>query len=243
MEHDSIKPYSLGAKTKKEEVEEMFDNIAYRYDFLNHLLSAGMDRLWRKRAVRYIGEIKPQIVADIATGTGDFAMEIMKINPQKIVGIDLSEDMLKWARIKAQEKGFNDVIQYVKGDSEKLLFDTDTFDAMTVGFGVRNYQDLEQGLKEMNRVLKPKGRLVILEVSKPTNFFVKIFFNFYFNYVCPLIGRLFSKDSRAYTYLPESVAAFPSGQKFTAILEKTGFKNVTWKPLTFGICAMYTAEK
>jgi demethylmenaquinone methyltransferase/2-methoxy-6-polyprenyl-1,4-benzoquinol methylase len=202
-----------------------------------------MDRIWRKRAVRYIGEIKPQIVADIATGTGDFAMEILKINPQKIVGIDLSEDMLKYARIKAQEKGFNDVIQYVKGDSEKLLFDTDTFDAMTVGFGVRNYQDLEQGLKEMNRVLKHNGRLVILEVSKPTNFFVKIFFNFYFHYVCPFIGRLFSKDSRAYTYLPESVAAFPSGQKFTSILEKTGFKNVTWKPLTFGICAMYTAEK
>ena len=243
MEHDNVKPYSQDAKSKKEEVEEMFDNIAHRYDFLNHLLSAGMDKLWRKKAVNYIGETHPKIVADIATGTGDFAMEIMRINPDKIIGIDLSDDMLKYARIKAQEKGFNSVIEYVKGDSEKLLFADNSFDAMTVGFGVRNYQDLEKGLREMNRVLKPNARLAILEVSKPTNPIIKLVFNFYFNFVTPAIGRLFSKDSRAYTYLPELVAAFPAGHKFTAILEKCGFKNVRWTPLTFGICAMYTAEK
>lgn len=242
LKHDTIRPYGLSDATKKEEVENMFDNIAHRYDFLNHLLSAGIDHTWRKKAVDYISQIQPKIIADLATGTGDFALESARLHPDKIVGIDISEEMMHYGKIKAKNKGYSN-IEFVKGDSEQLQFDSDYFDAMTVGFGVRNYQNLEQGLTEMRRVLRPKGRLVILEVSIPKNVFMKFIFNIYFNYFCPFIGRIFSKDVRAYTYLNESVNAFPSGKTFTDILEKIGFKNVVWKPLTFGICAMYTCEK
>ncbi len=242
LKHDTIRPYGHTNTSKKEEVEHMFDNIAHRYDFLNHLLSAGIDHTWRKKAVDYIGQIQPLIIADLATGTGDFALESARLNPKKIIGIDISEEMMHYGRIKAKNKGYNH-IEFVKGDSEQLNFPTDYFDAMTVGFGVRNYQNLEQGLSEMYRVLKSGGRLVILEVSIPKNSFMKFIFNIYFNYFCPFIGRLFSKDVRAYTYLNESVNAFPSGNDFVTILNKVGFKNTVWKPLTFGICAMYTCEK
>jgi len=242
LKHDTIRPYGHTNATKREEVEHMFDNIAHRYDFLNHLLSAGIDHTWRKKAVDYIGQIQPRIIADLATGTGDFAMESARLHPTKIIGIDISEEMMHYGRIKAKNKGYSN-IEFVKGDSEKLNFTSDYFDAMTVGFGVRNYQNLEQGLSEMYRVLKPSGRLVILEVSIPNNVFMKFIFNIYFNYFCPFIGRIFSKDVRAYTYLNESVNAFPSGNDFTKILDKVGFKKTIWKPLTFGICAMYTCEK
>jgi demethylmenaquinone methyltransferase/2-methoxy-6-polyprenyl-1,4-benzoquinol methylase len=242
LKHDTIRPYGHTDTTKKEEVEHMFDNIAHRYDFLNHLLSAGIDHTWRKKAVNYIGEIHPKIIADLATGTGDFAMESARLNPTKIIGIDISDEMMHYGRIKTKNKKY-DFIEFIKGDSEKLEFDDNYFDAMTVGFGVRNYQNLEQGLTEMKRILRTNGRLVILEVSIPKNTLMKFIFNIYFNYFCPFIGRLFSKDVRAYTYLNESVNAFPSGKNFTDILEKIGFRNVVWKPLTFGICAMYTCEK
>lgn len=238
-----VTPYGQAGKSKKDEVEEMFDNIAHRYDFLNHLLSAGTDHIWRKKAVKYISEVSPKVIADVATGTGDFAMEAIKINPDKVVGIDLSEEMLSYARIKAKKAELEGRMEFVKADSEKLPFTDNMFDAMTVGFGVRNFENLEQGLTEMRRVLRSGGRLAILEISKPTGFPFKQAFQVYFKYVCPVIGRLFSSDPRAYTYLPESVEVFPSGPAFVKILEKVGYKNVQWKPLTFGICAMYTCEK
>lgn len=221
----------------------MFDNIAHRYDFLNHLLSAGIDNIWRKKAIRFLKKRNPKVVMDMATGTGDFAMEALSLKPDRIVGLDLSEDMLKYGRVKADKKGVSDVVEFVKGDSENLQFEDNTFDAMTVGFGVRNFENLEKGLSEMLRVLKPGGQLVILEISKPSAFPVKQLFHVYFHYVCPIIGRAFSKDHRAYTYLPESVEAFPHGEQFTGILERVGYKNAEWRPLTFGICAMYTCEK
>ncbi len=221
----------------------MFDNIAHNYDFLNHLLSLGIDNLWRKKAIRFIGKSNPKVIMDMATGTGDFAMEALKLNPDRVVGLDLSEDMLQYGRIKAKKKGVDSIVEFVKGDSEDLQFEDNTFDAMTVGFGVRNFENLEKGLSEMLRVLKPGGKLVVLEISKPRSFPFKQIFKVYFHYVCPLIGRVFSKDHRAYTYLPESVEAFPSGKKFTGILEKVGYKKAEWTPLTFGICAMYTCEK
>lgn len=221
----------------------MFDNIAHNYDFLNHLLSAGIDHIWRKKAIKFLRPGKPKVIMDMATGTGDFAMEALKLNPERVVGLDLSEDMLSYGRKKAKKKGVEHIVEYVKGESENLQFDDNTFDAMTVGFGVRNFEQLEKGLSEMLRVLKPGGKLVILEISKPSAFPVKQLFTLYFHYVCPLIGRAFSKDHRAYTYLPESVEAFPHGQAFLDILGQVGYKNAVWTPLTFGICAMYTCEK
>jgi ubiquinone/menaquinone biosynthesis methyltransferase len=161
LKHDTIRPYGHTNATKREEVEHMFDNIAHRYDFLNHLLSAGIDHTWRKKAVDYIGQIQPRIIADLATGTGDFAMESARLHPTKIIGIDISEEMMHYGRIKAKNKGYSN-IEFVKGDSEKLNFTSDYFDAMTVGFGVRNYQNLEQGLSEMYRVLKPNGKGLIV---------------------------------------------------------------------------------
>ncbi len=239
----TVTPYNDASKTKKEQVEQMFDNIAHRYDFLNHLLSAGIDRSWRKNAVKHIGEIKPKQILDVATGTGDFAFESLSLNPDKIVGFDISEGMLNVGRQKAIESKTDKIVEFVKGDSEGMPFATDTFDAITVGFGVRNFEHLEVGLKEMLRVMKPNGRVAILEVSQPHNALVRFFYSIYFTYVLPTVGKLFSKDARAYSYLPESVKAFPQGQAFVDILKKVGYKNIVWTPLTLGTCAMYTAEK
>lgn len=242
LKHDTIRPYGDTSQSKREEVEQMFDNIAHRYDFLNHLLSAGIDHSWRKKAVDYIAEVQPKQIIDLATGTGDFAIECARLRPDKITAVDISEEMMRYGAIKVKSNGY-DTIQFMKGDSEQLAFTDNTFDAMTVGFGVRNYQDLPKGLKEMHRVLRKGGRLAILEVSIPQNAFMRYIFNIYFNHFCPFIGRIFSKDVRAYTYLNESVNAFPSGIHFVDILKNTGFINVNWQPLTFGICALYTCEK
>ena len=240
----SVTPYSKEDATKKEQVEEMFDNIAHNYDFLNHLLSAGIDNLWRRKAIKHIGKSNPKVIMDMATGTGDFAIDTAKIlKPERIVALDLSEQMIEIGRKKSTKKSLNNVIEFVKGDSEKMTYETDTFDAMTVGFGVRNFENLEKGLSEMLRVLKPGAPLVILEPSQPTSFPMKQIFNLYFKNVLPLIGRIFSKDHRAYTYLPESVEAFPKGADFEKILEKVGYKNAKHHSLTFGICAMYTCVK
>ncbi len=239
---NTVTPYN-DTRSKKEQVEEMFDNIAHRYDFLNHLLTMGIDITWRKKAVKYIGEIKPVSVLDVASGTGDFAFEALAIHPEKIVGFDLSEGMMKYGRVKAAKMNVSDIVQFIKGDSEKMPFGDDTFDAITVGFGVRNFENLKVGLQEMYRVTKSGGRIAILEASMPQNTILRALFSLYFGKIVPIIGKLFSKDARAYNYLPESVKVFPEGLEFVKILENIGFKKVKWQPLTFGACAFYTMEK
>jgi len=239
----TVVPYKEKEGSKKAQVAEMFDNISPRYDFLNHFLSLGIDILWRKKAVKELKAIKPKLILDIATGTGDFAIEALSLKPEKIIGVDISEGMLSFGREKLSRRKLNDKIELRMGDSEKLLFDDNTFDAVIVAFGVRNFENLEKGLRDMLRVLKPGGKVVVLEFSKPGKFPMKQLYNFYFKYILPIIGRLISKDKAAYTYLPESVKAFPDGPLFIDILERVGFKETLCKPLTFGISSIYTGIK
>ena len=240
----TVRPYQDSNATKKEQVASMFNNISGTYDFLNHFLSLGIDMIWRKKAIKELLADKPANILDVATGTGDFAFEAIQIlRPVKIIGVDISEGMLAIADEKIRKRKMQEVFEVRLGDSEKLLFDQDTFDAVTVAFGVRNFENLEKGLSDMLRVLKPGGKAVILEFSKPKVFPVKQAYNFYFKYITPSIGKLFSKDSSAYTYLPESVAAFPDGENFISLMEKVGFKNTKYRPLTFGICSIYTGVK
>ena len=239
----AVVPYKDASENKKTQVAQMFNSIAGKYDFLNHFLSAGIDIYWRKKAIGLLQKSAPKQILDIATGTGDFAIEALKVNPDKITGIDISEGMLAVGREKLQKKGLTNKIELFTGDSENLQFEADSFDAVTAAFGVRNFENLEKGLSEMNRVLKPGGRVVILEFSKPTAFPMKQGYNFYFKNILPVFGKLISKDQSAYTYLPESVQAFPDGKSFLAILEKVGFKNTQWQSLTFGICSIYTGIK
>ncbi|TDO22038.1 bifunctional demethylmenaquinone methyltransferase/2-methoxy-6-polyprenyl-1,4-benzoquinol methylase UbiE [Pedobacter duraquae] len=242
--NENITPYQSETATKKEQVAEMFNNISGTYDFLNHFLSLGIDILWRKKAIKELKSVKPRIMLDVATGTGDFAFEAIKIlQPEKIIGVDISEGMLGVARKKILERNLQDTFSVHIGDSEKLLFDDNHFDAITVAYGVRNYENLEKGLSDMLRVLKPGGKIVILEFSKPQHFPIKQTYNFYFKHITPFFGRLFSKDAKAYTYLPESVAAFPDGKSFTTLMEKVGFKQTKHVSLTFGISAIYTGIK
>jgi demethylmenaquinone methyltransferase/2-methoxy-6-polyprenyl-1,4-benzoquinol methylase len=238
----TVTPYKESSSTKKEQVAKMFDSIAFRYDFLNQLLSLGIHHSWRKKAVKYFINDKPALVLDIATGTGDFAIEALKSNPGKVVGVDISEGMLKFGVEKIKKRGLNDKIELKKGDAENLDFADNSIDVITVGFGVRNYENLEKGLQNMLRVLKPGGKLVVLEFSKPTGFFRHIY-KFYFKYITPTVGKIFSKDSSAYTYLPESVQAFPDGKNFTDVLDKLGYKNSSFRPLTLGIATIYYATK
>jgi demethylmenaquinone methyltransferase/2-methoxy-6-polyprenyl-1,4-benzoquinol methylase len=238
-----VTPYKDSEQQKKQQVEQMFDNIAPRYDFLNHFLSLGIDRLWRKKAIRILSGFKHEKVLDVATGTGDFAIAASKIKPQKIVGFDLSEQMLNVGREKVKRLGLADVIEFRKGDSEAMPFDDDQFDAITVAFGVRNFENLENGLKEFFRVLKKDGVVIILEFSKPKYFPMKQLYLFYFFKILPFVGKLVSKDSSAYSYLPESVMAFPDDQRFLSILKNTGFRNGHQKRLTFGIATIYIAQK
>ena len=212
-----VKPYNNANTSKKEEVEEMFDNISGKYDFLNHFLSLGIDKIWRKKAIRILQKYQPKVIMDMATGTGDFAIAALKLNPTRIVGVDLSNGMLEVGRKKMIKKKVSHVIEMVQGDSEKLNFENETFDAFTVGFGVRNFQNLDAGLGELLRVLKPKGVGLILEFSKPKKFPVKQYFKFHSKFIIPTIGRMVSKDKAAYKYLPESVEAFPEGQRFIDI--------------------------
>ncbi|MCF8368356.1 MAG: bifunctional demethylmenaquinone methyltransferase/2-methoxy-6-polyprenyl-1,4-benzoquinol methylase UbiE [Bacteroidales bacterium] len=221
----------------------MFNKIAHRYDFLNHFLSAGIDFVWRKKAIKIIGETDPQMILDVATGTGDLAIEAVKLKPRKIIGIDIAEDMLEFGRTKLKKKGLSDIITLQTGDSENLQFEDHTFDVVMVAFGVRNFENLEKGLSEMHRVLSKEGMLMILEFSKPAKFPVKQLYNFYFRYILPLLGRVISGDSSAYTYLPDSVSAFPAGHEFLTILNEIGFKDIRHKSLTFGIASIYTGIK
>lgn len=239
-----VKPDQSSSSSKKEQVEAMFDSIAHKYDFLNRFLSLGIDKGWRTKAMKALKPYQPKTILDVATGTGDLALEAMKIlKPEKIVGLDLSEQMLQFGRVKIEEAGLSAQIQMVKGDSENLPFDNNQFDAITVAFGVRNFQNLEAGLKEMHRVLRTGGRVAILEFSKPSGFPFKQVFQFYFKNILPVWGNMLSKSSNAYTYLPESVQHFPEGKEFASILVACGYKDISVQPLTFGTCTLYLAGK
>lgn len=239
----TVLPYKDKSDNKKKQVADMFDSISGKYDFLNHFLSLGIDIRWRKKAINLLENLKPKKILDIATGTGDFAIEALKLNPDKVIGVDISEGMLNVGREKMKKKGHSAIIDMQSGDSENLHFEDNTFDAVIVAFGVRNFENLEKGLAEMNRVLRPEGKVVILEFSKPTIFPFKQLYNFYFRWILPKIGKLVSKDNAAYTYLPESVNEFPYGDNFLTVLNKTGYKNTQCKPLTLGISSIYTGEK
>jgi demethylmenaquinone methyltransferase / 2-methoxy-6-polyprenyl-1,4-benzoquinol methylase len=239
----TVIPQRYKGTSKRERVEEMFDSIATRYDLLNCVLSGGIDKSWRKKAIQQLAELQPERILDIATGTADLAIESMRLKPKEIIGVDISNRMLDIGRHKIMAKGYQGIIRLEQGDSESLQFPDGHFDAITVAFGVRNFENLEKGLKEMHRVLRPGGMAVILEFSQPTRFPVKQFYNFYSFKVMPRIGQLISKERSAYEYLPESVSAFPYGKKFLEILTKTGFSNTKCIPLTFGIASIYTAVK
>ncbi len=229
--------------SKKEQVADMFNNIAGKYDFLNHFLSLGIDKGWRKKAIAEIAKVQPKTILDVATGTGDLAIEASKLNPEKIIGLDIAAQMLDVGRQKLKEKGLDKLITMQVGDSEALPFADNSFDAITCAYGVRNFEHLDAGLKEMYRVLRPGGKLAILEFSHPKKFPVKQGYQFYFKYILPTLGKLVSKHSTAYSYLPESVMAFPEGQRFCEILADCGFKEPKARPLTFGITTLYTATK
>jgi demethylmenaquinone methyltransferase/2-methoxy-6-polyprenyl-1,4-benzoquinol methylase len=235
-----VKPYSE-AGSKKEQVQQMFDNIAHRYDFLNRFLSLGIDIGWRKKAIKILAKHQPKRILDVATGTADFALATLKINPDEVIGVDISEGMLEVGRKKIAEKGIKNIrLEY--GDSENLQFEDNSFDAVIVAFGVRNFENLEKGLQEINRVLRPGGIAMILEFSKPKGVF-KIIYSVYFNVILPLWGKIFSGDNSAYTYLPESVKAFAEGEEFKQIMSAAKYNNVQDKRLTFGICSIYTGIK
>jgi demethylmenaquinone methyltransferase/2-methoxy-6-polyprenyl-1,4-benzoquinol methylase len=242
-ERKVVKPYGNADRTKKEEVAEMFNNISKRYDFLNHFLSLGIDKIWRRKAVKELREIQPKRILDIATGTGDFALATLKVMPEEVVGMDISEGMLDVGKVKMRKKKVDHIVSMQLGDSENLPFEDNYFDAVTVGFGVRNFEDLEKGLSEMLRVIRPDGKAIILEFSKPKNFPIKQVFGFYSKYVIPFFGKNISKDEKAYAYLPESVQAFPEGEEFKSILKKVGYTKVDSKLVSGGIATIYIGRK
>lgn len=222
----------------------MFDSIAHRYDFLNRLLSAGIDVRWRKKAIAYLKPIQPKRILDVATGTADVALMMEPIlQPEEIIGIDISDGMLALGREKIKARNLERLITLLNGDSETINYPDHSFDAVTVAFGVRNFQDLERGLSEIFRVLKPGGRLVVLEFSKPKGWFILPLYQFYMNYITPVLGKLFSKNRNAYSYLDESIRKFPEGQAFADVLQKLGYRNLIVKPLSLGICSIYCGDK
>ncbi|WP_118952784.1 bifunctional demethylmenaquinone methyltransferase/2-methoxy-6-polyprenyl-1,4-benzoquinol methylase UbiE [Taibaiella helva] len=229
--------------SKKEQVAGMFDRIAGRYDFLNHFLSMGIDKGWRRKAIQSLKPIQPRQILDVATGTGDLAIAALTLQPERVTGVDISEGMMEIGRKKLAEKGLSDKIVLQYGDSEALPFGDSSFDAITCAYGVRNFEHLEKGLQQMSRVLRPGGRVAILEFSQPKKFPIKQLYRFYFRYILPVLGKSVSKDATAYTYLPESVAAFPEGAAFCTIMARSGFTHVKARPLSFGITTLYTAEK
>jgi demethylmenaquinone methyltransferase/2-methoxy-6-polyprenyl-1,4-benzoquinol methylase len=237
-----IKPYGEGEKAKQ--VEEMFDNIAPSYDKLNHRLSWNIDKGWRRKAIRQLAPFKPQKLLDIATGTGDFAILAAEmLHPQKLVGADISEGMMEVGRQKVRERGLDDIISFEREDCTALSYPEATFDAVTAAFGIRNFADLDKGLREMCRVLKKGGHLSIVELTTPVSFPMKQLFHVYAHTVLPVYGRLISKDNSAYSYLTKTIEAFPQGEQMVEILHKAGFSEASFKRLTFGICTMYFARK
>lgn len=242
--HDTVVPYKNSDLAKKEQVAGMFNDIAFRYDFLNRFLSAGIDIRWRKKAIKQLLALQPKTILDVATGTADVAIMASGIlNPDKITGIDISDGMLELGRKKVEKLGLGQKIELLNGDSETINFKNESFDAVTVAFGVRNFENLEKGLAEILRVLKPGGKLVVLEFSKPRSAIVKAFYNLYMKVICPMAGKIFSKNRDAYQYLDESIQQFPEGKKFTAILDNLGYRNTYTKPLSLGICSIYCGEK
>jgi demethylmenaquinone methyltransferase/2-methoxy-6-polyprenyl-1,4-benzoquinol methylase len=221
----------------------MFNDIAPRYDFLNHFLSAGIDIQWRKKVRKHLAAFKPNMILDVATGTGDLAIELSKLKPEKIIAVDIADEMLAFGRKKIKSNPLEEIIEFSNGDSENLPFENDTFDAVTVAFGVRNYETLQNGLKEMVRVMKPGGRVAILEFSKPKKFPFKQIYNFYFSFILPIFGKVVSKHNNAYTYLPDSVQKFAEDQAFIEEMEKAGYKETGQTRLTMGIATLYYGTK
>ena len=242
--HDDVVPNSSSTLSKKEQVANMFDNIAYRYDFLNRFLSAGTDIIWRKKALNFLKDAKPQRILDVATGTADVAiMAAKQLKASEIIGIDISDGMLEIGRKKIASNNLEQVITLYNGDSEAIKYSDNSFDAVTVAFGVRNFQNLEKGLSEILRVLQPGGKLVVLEFSRPRKAFFKYFYDVYMKTIAPGMGKLFSKNRGAYQYLDESIKKFPEGKNFTQILETVGYRNIVYKSLSFGICTIYCGQK
>jgi len=240
---ETLLPYGDGER-KRNQVQNMFDAIADKYDFLNHFMSFQQDKIWRKKAILSLKNDAPRNMLDIATGTGDFALEAYKrLKPEQITGADLSEGMMKIGAEKVKKAGLEKVIHFEVQDCTALTFANNTFDAVTVAFGVRNFENIAQGISEMYRVLKPGGKMVIIELSRPEWFPMKQFFNLYSSFLMPMAGRLFSKDDRAYKYLPESIQLVPQGKKMVKILEETGFEESNYQSFTFGVCSMYTGTK
>lgn len=240
---EKITPYKDSSLGKKEQVAQMFDNISGNYDNLNRVISFGIDTKWRKKVLKIVSDSKPKVILDIATGTGDLAILMARTNAEKIIGLDISAGMLEVGKKKVEEKKLSNVIDLVLGDSENIPFEDNYFDAITVGFGVRNFEHLEKGFAEILRVLKPNGVFVILETSVPDKTPYKQGYKFYSKNILPLIGKLFSKDNSAYGYLSESAAAFPYGEALNNILRKTGFIDVVAMPQTFGVATIYSASK
>jgi demethylmenaquinone methyltransferase/2-methoxy-6-polyprenyl-1,4-benzoquinol methylase len=229
---------------EKNKVSEMFDNIAPEYDFLNRTLSIGIDRIWRRKLRKMLDACNPNIILDVATGTGDLAIECTKSGKnRKITGVDISEKMLEIGRNKIEKKNLANRIDLRYGDSENMEFETGTFDAVTVGFGVRNFENLEKGLREMLRVTKPSGKVLILDFSMPRNPLIRTLYRFYFFYILPFIGKMVSGDNHAYRYLPESVSRFPQYEQMTDLMTEAGFANANYRPLTFGIAVIYSGDK
>jgi len=233
----------MPVQKKKDDVKKMFDDISNRYDFLNHFLSFGIDNIWRRKLTSLLSIKNPKNILDVATGTGDLAIAMAKLNPLNITGIDIAEKMLDIARVKVRQRKLNGIITFTPGDAEKIPFSDGSFDAVTVAFGVRNYEHLLQGLKEMNRVLKPGGTMMILEFSHPRSGILKFIYKLYSRTIIPFTGKVISKNSYAYQYLPDSVAAFPSGEDFLEILKGAGLNNRRQYPLSGGIASIYMAEK
>lgn len=243
MSAEKINPYKDSTLGKKEQVAKMFDTISKNYDGLNRVISLGIDVKWRKKVVKIVGKDNPKQILDIATGTGDLALMMAKLNPERIVGLDISSGMLAVGKEKIAKANLSKKIEMMVGDSEEMPFEDATFDAITVSFGVRNFANLDKGIQEIARVLKPTGVLVILETSNPTKFPFLQGYQFYTSFILPIIGKLFSRDKVAYSYLSESANSFPFGETFNNILQKNGFTNTEHKPVTFGVATIYTASK
>ena len=244
LPHDTVTPFSDSEKTKKQQVAEMFDDLADRYDLMNRMLSCGIDVTWRTKAIRLLRKVDPKQILDVATGTGDMAIIACHVlKPEKVVGIDISEHMLELGRKKVEKERLANIIQLQTGDSETINFADNSFDAVTVAFGVRNFEHLENGLKEMFRVLKPGGMLVVLEFSRPRTRIFRSLYNLYMSVVAPEVARWFSQNKKAYQYLNQSAKLFPDRHDFVEILDRTGYSDTSFKSLSAGICCIYTGKK